>query len=241
MCGRYTLTSSGEALARHFDLEPGRDGDPPGIWAGLHPRYNIAPSQWVPVVRSGVTRRVLALHRWGLVPFWAPDPSIGARLVNARAETAASKPAFRSAMRTRRCLVPMDGFYEWRRRGRARLPVWFHPRKAGLLAAAGLWEEWQDPEGEVLRSFTILTTEADRAVAPVHDRMPVFVARDEHARWLDPEQRDPAALADLLAARPDHGLEGRAVSRCVNDPRNDGPECLEPEEPGEQSDLFAPE
>jgi putative SOS response-associated peptidase YedK len=245
VCGRYTLTSNGEELARHFEAQPA---------LALHPRYNVAPTQEVPVVRRAdagdrgdrdaagaePAGRLLAVHRWGLIPSWAKDPSIGSRLINARSETAASKPAFRDAMRRRRCIVPMTGFYEWRGRGRHREPSWFHPAEGegALWAAAGLWERWWDERGALVFSCTILTTDANAVVGAVHDRMPVLLSEEGVGRWLDPRTDDPDRLRDLLAPWPDARTAMRAVSTRVNDARAEGPELLAPREGPAQGDLF---
>ena len=239
MCGRYTLTSSGEELARHFEAQPVLD---------LEPRFNVAPTQPVPIVRiadagdDGATagERRVVVHRWGLIPSWAKDASIGNRMINARSETAASKPAFRDAMRERRCLVPLTGFFEWRRQGGRKQPSWFHPAAGDepLWAAAGLWERWWDGEGRLVHSCTILTTDANTAVRELHDRMPVLLAAADYARWLDPRLDDPAALRELLAPWPAERTAVRRVSDRVNDARAEGPELLGPPEPPAQGELF---
>lgn len=239
MCGRYTLTSSGQELASHFEAQPVLD---------LQPRFNVAPSQPVPVVRIAAAgeagaepgKRQIALHRWGLIPTWARDASIGSRMINARAETAADKPAFREAIRRRRCLVPMTGFFEWRGGGGRKLPSWFHPSEGegALWVAAGLWESRWDPGGQAVHSCTILTTAANAIVAEFHDRMPVLLAATHYARWLDPELEDPRALADLLVPWPAEHTAVRAVSDRVNDARAEGPELLAAREPPAQGELF---
>jgi putative SOS response-associated peptidase YedK len=227
MCGRYTLATAPEALARIFELD-----DPPELPA----RYNIAPTQQVPAVRlvvdegSGASRRrVLRLLRWGLVPFWAKDPGIGARMINARAETVADKPAFRAAFRRRRCLVLADGFYEWQRVGRgAKQPFLIRLRDGGPFAFAGLWERWTGPEGEPLESCTLLTTQPNELVAPIHNRMPVILDPADYDAWLDPQLQDPAALRPLLRAFPAEKMIAHPVSQRVNNPRVDEPGCAAP-------------
>ena len=248
MCGRYTLTSSGEELARHFELLE-RQGD-----LDLRPRYNIAPAQDVPVVRvadagepdSARGERILTEHRWGLVPSWAKDPAIGNRMINARSETAASKPAFRDAMTTRRCLVPLNGFYEWTRvkqvkrvAGRKQ-PSWFHPVAGDppLWAAAGLWERWWDEQGRLLQSCTILTTRANAVVAELHDRMPVLLSPDLYQDWLAPGALAAALLEAIREPWPAERTAARAVSTRVNDARAQGAELLEPRRPFAQGELF---
>jgi len=224
MCGRYTLATAPEALARIFELD-----DLPELPA----RYNIAP---VPAVRLVVEegsgearRRVLRLLRWGLVPFWAKDPGIGSRMINARAETVADKPAFRAAFRRRRCLVLADGFYEWQRVGRgAKQPFLIRLRDGGPFAFAGLWERWTGPEGEPLESCTLLTTQPNALVAPIHNRMPVILDPSDYDAWLDPELQDPAALRPLLRAFPAERMTAHPVSQRVNNPRVDDPGCAAP-------------
>ena len=222
MCGRFTLTTPPSVLVRELELEAPPD---------LAPRYNAAPGQdvatlWHP---SGAPR-ALRLRRWGLVPHWARDPRIGARLVNARAETAASKPAFREALRLRRCLVPADGFYEWSA-GSGRGPrVPYHVALAGgsLFAIAGLFERWRAADGAWLETCTLLTVPSNEEVRRLHDRMPALLPRAAWAPWLDPEQRDAAPALALLAPWSGEPLVARPVGRRVNDVANDDPECLEP-------------
>ena len=218
MCGRYTLTATPEEIARHFGLRDVPD---------LHPRFNVAPMQPVAVVRTAQEGRRLDLLRWGLVPPWATDPRSGSRMINARAERVASAPAFRAALRARRCLLPADGFYEWQGERRARRPFHLRLVGGGLFAFAGLWERWRSPEGELLETCSILTAEANAVVRPIHERMPVILAPGAYARWLDPELRDPAALGDLLRPLQDDALELRPVSLAVNDARRDDPSCLD--------------
>ncbi|HEX6142358.1 MAG TPA: SOS response-associated peptidase [Geminicoccaceae bacterium] len=228
MCGRYVLTSPLEAVHELFDV-PER----PNLGA----RYNIAPSQEVPIVR--LTRdgagRELALVRWGLIPHWAKDPSIGNRMINARVEGVASKPAFRDPFRRRRCLVPADGFYEWRKDGRKRQPYLIRLKEGGLLAFAGLWDIWRDPEGQSIHSCTIITGPPNELVAPLHDRMPVILGRDDHQRWL---AADPEEAGTLLRPCPSDWLECFPVSPRVGSPANDDPELVRPLPPA-SGDLFA--
>ncbi len=220
MCGRFLLSDPEAVIRDLFGVEP-----PPG----LAPRYNIAPSQEVPVARRRGTARdpEIAMLRWGLVPRWARDPSIGTRLINARAETAQEKPSFRSALRRRRCLVPADGFYEWQRVTGGKQPWLIRRRDRSGFAMAGLWERWRGPGGP-LETFTILTTRPNSVVAPLHDRMPVIVAPEQFHLWLDPEIEDPEALRPILAPAPAADLEAYPVRTLVNDPANDGPALAEP-------------
>ncbi|HXR54363.1 MAG TPA: SOS response-associated peptidase [Acidimicrobiales bacterium] len=227
MCGRFSLYEPSERLARTFEVDEVASGEPQARW-------NVAPSQQIFAVacsRDGATRRFGTL-RWGLVPSWAKDPSIGNRLINARAETVASAPSFRSAFERRRCLVPANGFFEWRRdpgprRARGR-PFYARPADGSVLALGGIWEVWHGPGDEVLRTVAIVTTMANPELAAVHDRMPVIVERDDWARWLAPEALEPAAAGALLRPAPGELLELVAVSDLVNDPKNDLPELIEP-------------
>lgn len=210
MCGRFTLSVSAGDLARLFDLEPSRI--PP-----LQPRYNIAPTQPVLVVRaSRSSDREAVFMRWGLIPSWARDPAIGGRMINARSETAADKPAFRAAIRRRRCLIPADGFYEWRPEGRVKQPYFLHPADGRPLAIAGLWERWAAPDGGDIESCALLTTAANAAVAALHDRMPVIVDPCDVERWLDPTLTDPVAVADLMRPAAPDRLTWHPVSVRVN-------------------------
>jgi len=219
MCARYSLSHGDQSFAEVFDL-----AEVPEV----EPRWNVAPTQTAPVIVEGPrgVRRVEPM-RWGLVPPWADDPSIGNRMINARSETAAEKPSFRAALKARRCLVPADGFYEWQAVGRAKQPVHIRRRDRGVFAIAGLWEVWKKG-GEPLETFTILTTAPNDLLRPIHDRMPVIVASADFGRWLDPEVRDAAAVRPLLGPCDAEGWEAVPVSRFVNNPRNDGPECLAP-------------
>ena len=180
MCGRYRLSRRKQIIEEHFDVVSGEED-----W---EPRYNIAPTQLVPAIRQHPRepRRDLSFLRWGLIPSWANDASGAARMINARAETAATLPAFRDALQHRRCLIPADGFYEWRRSSTAKQPYCFEVRDGELFAFAGLWERWKDPSGQWIRSCSILTTTANAVTSAVHDRMPVILSRDDYDLWLDP-------------------------------------------------------
>ena len=218
MCGRYTLSSPGPEIAAAFGLDEA---------PALSPRYNIAPTQSVPVVRATAGGRMLAMLRWGLVPAWAKDISVGNRMINARAESAAEKPAFREAMRRRRCLLPADGFYEWLRGPSGSQPHRFHRPTGEPFGMAGLWEEWTSPEGELIGSCTILTTEANALVRPIHDRMPVVLDPADFEAWLDPGSRDARWLAGLLVPCSPDRMVVSVASRRLNDARHEGPDCLE--------------
>jgi putative SOS response-associated peptidase YedK len=226
MCGRYTLAVPGEVLGELFEL-----AEVPAV----EPRYNIAPTQEAPVVRTrrtaeGPVRR-LDLLRWGLVPWWAEDPGVGARMINARVESAAERPAYRDAFRRQRCLVPADGFYEWKPGPGGRQPYWVHRPDGRPFAFAGLWSRWGRDERR-LDSFTILTRAAPEGLRELHDRVPVILQPEDWAAWLDPS---PAEPGDLLAAlaRAGGDLVPRPVGRRVNRPDNDDPALIEaaPEAP----------
>lgn len=236
MCGRYTLTSSAAEVADHFDLDEAAVAE---LAAGA--RYNIAPTQSVPVVRVRGGRRALELRRWGLVPHWARDLRIGARLINARVETVAEKAAFRQAYRRRRCLVPANGFYEWKAHPRRRRPHYIQLCGGALFGFAGLYERWRGasapakqrdllpPADETpVESFTLLTTEANARIRPLHDRMPVILPPEAYARWLDPQLEDPDTLSALLreAAPVAEGLVYHPVGWQVNRPAHDAADCI---------------
>ena len=220
MCGRYSLTTPAESVRRLFDYE----GRP-----NLQPRYNIAPTDEVPVVRLARDRdrREMVLMRWGLVPRWAKDTKIGAKTINARAETVASKPAFREAFRERRCLVAADGFYEWRKEGKLRRPFRITRRDREPFAFAGLWERFTPREGPPIRSFTIITTEGNAVLAPLHDRMPVILDAEDYGAWLAPDAAAPDLHA-LLRPFSEPELIFFEVSPRVNKVANDDPSLIEP-------------
>jgi putative SOS response-associated peptidase YedK len=218
------LTSPPERLAEHFETEE---------FPEFAPRFNIAPGQDVATIR--IPRegggRVVELRRWGLVPPWAKDPRMGSRMINARAETAAEKPAFRKAFRLRRCLVPADGFYEWARGPSGKQPYHVVLSNSGPFGLAGLWEHWEGSSGEEIASCTLLTTRANERLRPVHERMPVILDPADYGRWLDPDCREPEGLSDLLAPCPDDWIELHPVSRRVNDVSHDDPGCIAPVAP----------
>jgi putative SOS response-associated peptidase YedK len=219
MCGRFAFYSPHEAVTRLFDVAAAPD---------IEPRYNIAPTQYVAAVReTGGPREVAMLH-WGLVPSWAKDKAIGARMINARAETLTEKPSFRSAFRRRRCLVLADGYYEWQRSGTVKQPYFIGFADGAPFGMAGLWERWRDPaSGEALESCCLVTTTPAAAVAQVHDRMPVIVPAEAYAEWLDPRNEATDRLGRLLGpcARPD--IVARPVSQRVSNARNQGPDLIE--------------
>lgn len=221
MCGRFTLRAPGETVAREFGL----DETP-----SLRPRFNIAPGQDIPVVRrrEDGAAPILEPRRWGLVPPWAKDPKIGNRMINARGETLADKPAFRRALRRQRCLVPADGFYEWQTRTGGKQPYFIERPDANLFAIAGLWERWKGPEDEIIESCTLITTQANEVLAAIHPRMPVVLAARDYALWLDPRVDDPEPILPLLHPSPSEFFAAHPVGGHVNRPKNDDPECVRP-------------
>ncbi|MBI5510604.1 MAG: SOS response-associated peptidase [Deltaproteobacteria bacterium] len=220
MCGRYSLSTPGDELARVFEI--------PGAVVVL-PRYNIAPTQGVPVVRTpGGAPRELAILRWGLVPSWAKEPTSGARLINARAETVAEKPAFKDAFRTRRCLVVADGFFEWQKRDGGKQPFHIRRRDGGPFAFAGLWERWAGPQAPAVETCTVITTAANALLLPIYDRMPVILRPEAYATWLDPKPVDRDRLLALLRPANAEELVAVPVSTAVNNPANDDRSCVAP-------------
>ncbi|MEZ4519144.1 MAG: SOS response-associated peptidase [Chloroflexota bacterium] len=220
MCGRFSLFADGEEVAAHYGLDE---------VPFLAPRYNIAPTQPVAAVRLAYNspERELTHFQWGLIPSWSKDPSIGSRLINARSETAAEKPSFRSAFKRRRCLIPTSGFYEWQKVGKGKQPMFIHPAEGDLMSFAGLWEYWQSADGSELETCTILTTGPNAIMEPIHNRMPVIVEPDDYAMWLDPET--PAdQLMHLLRPSESSLLDAYPVSTVVNNPRNEDPACIQP-------------
>lgn len=221
MCGRFTQERPTSELAEIFEAE-----DLAGAPGG---HFNVAPTDEAAVVVQREDRRAITAYRWGLIPHWSKDAKVGGRLFNARAETLAVAPMFRDAFRRRRCLIPVDSFYEWRREGKVRQPFRVVRRDGQPLALAGLWAGWRDPEtAEVRRTFTIVTTTPNADMAAIHDRMPVLLAPDAWERWLDPALPDPSELLGLLVPAPDGSLDAYQVSRAVNDVRNDGPGLILP-------------
>jgi len=221
MCGRFTLFEADKILSKEF----GVSGIPP-----LSPRYNIAPSQPVAVVRAtpAGSGREIALLRWGLIPSWSKDPSIGNRLINARAETAREKPSFRNAFRRHRCLIPTSGFYEWQRQERGKQPYFVRMRDGRLFAFAGLWDRWESPDEGVIETCAILTTAANTVLAPIHDRMPVILPQTGYARWLDPALKDVDSLSPLLVPFRPEDMLAIPVSPRVNAPTVDDEKCITP-------------
>ncbi|MCR9141222.1 MAG: SOS response-associated peptidase [bacterium] len=233
MCGRFALAASPEQLARQFEL--------PLLPPALKPRYNIAPTQPVAVIRIDATaerRRELGVTQWGLVPEWAKDPSIGSRMINARSETLAEKPSFRSAYKRRRCLIPASGFFEWRTTpDKKKQPYFIHPRQNGdgapaavtseLFAFAGLWETWFSEDGSEVQTSTIITTAANDIMRDLHHRMPVILEAEQYAGWLDPDTDAPDRLNQYLGQYSSRKMNYYPVDRAMNSPRNDSAACIE--------------
>lgn len=221
MCGRFTLFDPAVSLAEGFGL-----GEVPS----LSPRYNIAPTQEVAAVRipAGGGARELVMMRWGLIPSWAKDPSIGNRMINARAETAAEKPAFRTAIRRKRCLVPADGFYEWKRTNGRKQPFYIRMRDGRTFAFAGLWDSWKGPGAEAVESCALLTTGPNEIVRPIHDRMPVIVSPRDYDLWLSPDVQDPHLLDPVFLPHPAEGMTAYPVRTAVNNPKTDAPGLIDP-------------
>jgi len=221
MCGRFTLSTPAGVIAEQFQLI-----DVPT----LSPRYNVAPTQPVAAVRHapGNGGRELALLRWGLIPFWAKDPAIGSRMINARSETVAQKPAFRAAFRQRRCLVVADGFYEWQRQEFGKQPFYIRLRDEKPFAFAGLWEHWEGSGDATIDSCTLLTTEPNDLVRLLHNRMPVILAPQDYDLWLDPGVQEAELLQPLLRPYPSQDMIAYPISTWVNSPTNEGPQCIEP-------------
>jgi putative SOS response-associated peptidase YedK len=219
MCGRYRLSRRKQLVEEYFDAGSG-DED----WA---PRYNIAATQLVPVIRQHPKepRCEMSLLRWGLIPSWAKDSSGAARMINARSETAATTPAFRDALKFRRCLIPADGFYEWQRTGKTKQPYCFEVNEGELFAFAGIWERWKDPGGQWVKSCSILTTTPNAVTAAIHDRMPVILDRSDYDMWLDPGMTNVEATSEMLKPCDARLMRCYPVSTRINHVGNDDEEC----------------
>jgi putative SOS response-associated peptidase YedK len=220
MCGRFTLNTPAQILAEFFKLAEIPD---------MKPRYNIAPTQSIATVTVAPEKmqRQLQFMRWGLIPSWAKDAKIGNRMINARSETVAEKPAFRSAIKHRRCLIVADGFYEWRQQGKTKQPYYFQMADSQPFAFAGLWENWESPEGENIASCTIITTAANETVGPVHDRMPVILPDNTWEKWLDSAINNSQEVLPLLKPYDSGAMKASPVSAIVNSPTKDIPECVQ--------------
>jgi putative SOS response-associated peptidase YedK len=221
MCNRYRLTHSKQYLAERFEAEDEVD---------VHPRYNIAPTQQVLTVRKehGEKTRHFTTMRWGLIPSWAKDTAMSTRTLNARSETVMKMPAFRESILRKRCLIPADGFYEWQKMGSVKQPYCFEVGEGEVFALAGLWDEWTNPEGEVIESCTILTTGPNFLVGDLHDRMPVIVSSDKYETWLDPDVTDFEAVRDILKPYDANLMRRYPVSRKLNNSKVDDAEAASP-------------
>jgi putative SOS response-associated peptidase YedK len=234
MCGRYRLSRRKQIIEEQFETQPWDDD-----WS---PRYNIAPTQPVPVIRQNPKEpvRELSLMRWGLIPHWAKDSSGAAGMINARSETASTKPAFRDPLKFRRCLMPADAFYEWKRTGASKQPYCFEVNEGEWFAFAGLWEGWKNAEGQWIKSCTILTTVPNAVTSTVHDRMPVILHPDSYDVWLDPGMQNVAAVSELLKPYDAKSMRSYPVSTRINHVANDDEECSRPVELAQiQNRLFA--
>jgi putative SOS response-associated peptidase YedK len=220
MCGRFALKAPPRSIQEHFHLPE---------TVNLSPRYNIAPSQAVAVVRQlpGQSFRQLDLLRWGLIPGWARDMKIGYKLINARSETLAQKPSYRAAFKKRRCLIAADGFYEWKHSGKAKQPFYLHLKNDAVFGFAGLWEAWRSAEGNMVESCTIITTEPNELLRDIHDRMPAILHPDQYETWLQ-DSTPEHLLQQLLMPYPAEMMEAYRVGPAVNSPKNDAPACMLP-------------
>ena len=233
MCGRYRLSRRKQIIEEQFDAADWQDD-----W---NPRYNIAPTQPVPVIRRHPEEpiRQISTMRWGLVPYWAKDPSITTGTINAKSETAATKPAFRDPLKFRRCLIPADGFYEWQRKGNSKQPFCFEVNNGGLFAFAGLWDGWKDSSGRWVKTCSILTTTPNAVTSAIHDRMPVILDPNSYDLWLDPGMQNVAAISELLKPYDARLMRCYPVSTRINHVANDDAECSRPVETAEaQNRLF---
>jgi len=236
MCGRYRLSKRKKLVEEFFDVP--RNENEEDDWI---PRYNIAPTQPVPVIRQNPRepRRELSLIRWGLIPSWSKNSSRAAKMINARSETAHSQPAFRDALKFRRCLIPADGFYEWQKRGTVKQPFCFEVNGGEMFAFAGLWERWKNPAGQWIKTCSILTTTPNAVTSPIHDRMPVILERDHYDLWLDPGMKDTKVVSDFLRPFNPRAMRCYPVSTRINHAANDDEACSCPIAlPQQQSSLF---
>jgi putative SOS response-associated peptidase YedK len=219
MCGRFVLENTPDQLMKVYRLSSMPE------WS---PRFNIAPSQQIAVVRQQNGEREWAFLQWGLIPSWAKDPTIGYKMINARSETAHEKPSFNHALHNRRCIIPASGFYEWEKSGKEKIPHYIHLRDGEVMSLAGLWERWTSPEGKEIQTCTILTTSANNLIKNFHDRMPVILHREQFDLWLCRAVEDVKTLAELFHPYPSDQLVEYAVNKDVNSPINDSPHCIMP-------------
>lgn len=215
MCGRFTLIDIDDIRER-FKTEP----------IDLKPNYNVAPTQNIPVILN----HQLSMFRWGLIPFWAKNPSIGHKMINARAETVDEKPSFKHSLQRKRCLILADGFYEWKKEGSSKRPYRITLKNKELFGFAGLWDTWKSPAGDIVKSCTIITTRPNELMEGIHDRMPVILSRNAERVWLDQSIVDSVSLKSLLVPYPAELMVAYEVSEFVNSVKNNGPECLDPAE-----------
>jgi putative SOS response-associated peptidase YedK len=219
MCGRFVLTVNPEMIQTAFDLT--------SVPASMSPRYNIAPTQPVALI-TNESPHELTFYKWGLIPSWSKDTSIASKMINARSESAAEKPAFRAAFKRRRCIIPTDGFYEWHQQGKEKVPMFIHFKDQELFGFAGLWEVWNSPDGSEVRTCTILTTEANDFMQTIHNRMPVILHKEDYPLWLSSEEEPPPVLQALMKPYSGDDLTAYPVSKMVNRPGNDVPELIQP-------------
>ncbi|WP_349409492.1 SOS response-associated peptidase [Pseudalkalibacillus sp. SCS-8] len=220
MCGRFTLTAEIDLLMDWFEIDE---------WASdleFQPRYNIAPSQDILAIVGYEGKRRAGFLKWGLVPFWAKDPSIGNKMINARAETVPEKPSFKHAFQKRRCIIPADGFYEWKKEGKQKQPKYIRMKDAQPFGLAGLWEKWKNENGNTIHTCTILTTEPNELMEDIHNRMPVILQKEDYSKWLEWEGEQDV-LKDMMKPFDPAVMEAYDVSTIVNSPKNDTPECIE--------------
>ena len=220
MCGRFTLHTSLKKIEETFKVEPSD--------VTLPPSYNIAPTQDVLTVVQRDGLNILMAMRWGLIPFWSKDPKIGNRMINARADRVTESSAFKRPLKSQRCLVVADGFYEWRKLDGKKVPMYIHLKSNEPFGFAGLYDTWRASDGEPVTSCTIITTDANELVAPIHERMPVIIPKRQYQSWLDPELQDVVKLVSLLSPLPARQMQAYEVSRLVNAPANNAPECIAP-------------
>ncbi len=221
MCGRFIQTNKSKQIDKKFKVNTAQD-------SFLKPRYNIAPTQTIPAVLETGGERIISGLKWGLIPHWSKDDTFAAKLINARAESIAEKPSFRDAFTNRRCIIPASGFYEWDKKSSgAKQPFYFYLKEKEVFGFAGLWEEWLDKaSGELVETCTIITTEANRVLEPVHDRMPVILKSKDYEQWLDEKQADTNKLQNLLVPYPAKEMASHAVGKAVNSPSNDSSELI---------------
>jgi len=221
MCGRFTLIRLSDFTDMFPWIRPPQQQPPPS------PRYNIAPTQPIAAVRNNPEPQIEFLN-WGLIPSWAKDPAIGNRMINARAESMDKKPAFRTALRRRRCVIPASGFFEWKKLGRQRVPMYVTAASARPLGLAGLWDVWHDDAGSQVTSCTIITVPSNELVRPIHDRMPAILRESDYRLWLDPAEQPPEKLLPALGPYPAGEMRMQEVSRAANNAKIDSPQCIEP-------------